>query len=169
MVIESNHHSSDNLETVCLLGEQKAVADLSAELNEIKGTPEADRKGAAEDHSDQRLALIQKENELAALRVKSERMATVAEEWRSKYEEELGGRRPVGFSPGYQMMESSSSYGGASLSKDQSKSLALQRIRARSARRRAFSAGSRTWARPCQPSAWLQHRPHCCRRSTRLP
>ena len=60
MVIESNHHSSDNLETVCLLGEQKAVADLSAELNEIKGTPEADRKGAAEDHSDQRLALIQK-------------------------------------------------------------------------------------------------------------
>ena len=154
---------------------QKAVADLSSELQTLKTMQAADLDdderisyeskpkrrgskgelkpvakprrpsggGAKEEQEDQRLALIQKENEIAALRVKSERLASEATEWREKYEEELAAARNsrVRENASYQV-ERSVEFSPGSLSKDQSKSLARQRIRARSAKRREAKSGS---------------------------
>ena len=100
-------------------------------------TTEAERKAIAdklaEEHEDQRLALVQKENEVEALRFKSEKIAV---EWKEKYEGTLSEKAasPV-------PLETPNVY-SPSLSKDQSQSLARQRIRARAARRREAKTGA---------------------------
>ena len=103
-------------------------------------TTEAERKAIAdklaEEHEDQRLALVQKENEVEALRFKSEKIAVAADEWKEKYEGTLSEKAasPV-------PLETPNVY-SPSLSKDQSQSLARQRIRARAARRREAKTGA---------------------------